>query len=208
MTPALPRERLLAALERALRHMLEFDPETRAALQQLQDRRIAVEFRELEHTLLLAVTPQGLALQTATAEPVHVRLRGTLAAFIGLMQKGNAAGAPGIEIQGDLQTAQQLQAILKNVDVDWEEMLARRLGDVPAHQLARSARGAWRWLSGRARALAQNLSDYGRFETGILPAGDEVEDFNAAVDQLRADTDRMAARIRRLRERARLDGVT
>jgi ubiquinone biosynthesis protein UbiJ len=208
MTPVMPFEHLLTVLECALRHMLEFDPDTRAALQQLQDRRIAVEFTGFEHTLLLSITPQGPSLQAAVEEPVHVHLRGTLAAFMGLMRSSHAAGITGIEIQGDLQTAQQLQAILKNMDIDWEEMLARRLGDVPAHQLARSTRGVWRWLRGRARAFAQDLSDYGRFETAALPEGDEVESFNAAVDQLRAGADRMAARIRRLQERVSPDAGT
>ncbi|HTT08855.1 MAG TPA: SCP2 sterol-binding domain-containing protein [Gammaproteobacteria bacterium] len=201
MTSTSPPERLLAMLERALRHTLEFDPESGAALRQLQDRRIAIEFMELERTLLFAVTPQGPVLKAGSPEPVHVRLRGTLPSFIGLLQKGTAAGAAGVEIQGDLQTAQQLQAILKNMDIDWEEMLARRLGDVPAHQLTRVTRGAWQWLRGRARAFAQDFSEYGRFEAALLPEREEVEGFNTAVDLLRADTDRMAARVRRLRER-------
>ncbi len=205
MTPASPPERLLVWLERFLRHALEFDPESGAALKRLRDRRIALEFTEFKRTLLLTVTPQGPSLQVGAAGAAHVRLRGTLPSFAGLLRKGGTAAAAGVEIQGDLQTAQQLQAILNNLDVDWEEMLSRHVGDVPAHQLARAARGLWGWLAGRARAFAQDFSDYGRFEAGLLPEREEVEGFNAAVDALRADADRLAARVRRLRERARRD---
>ena len=202
MTSTPSSDRLLSVLERALRYILEFDPESSAALKQLQDRRIAIEFTEVERTLLLTMTSAGPTLQPVTAEPSHVRLRGTLPSFIGLLRRENAAGASGVEIQGDLQTAQQLQAILKNMDVDWEEMLARHFGDVPAHQLTRATRGVWRWLSGRARAFAQDFSEYSRFEAALLPEHEDVEGFNTAVDRLRTDTDRMAERIRRLRDRA------
>jgi len=85
--------------------------------------------------------------------------------------------------------------LLKRADLDWEELLSRYTGDVIAHQIGNLARSLTRWSKDAGARLGQDLAEYLLFESALLPPRLEVETFLDAVDQLRNDVDRLAARL-------------
>ena len=60
------------------------------------------------------------------------------------------------------------------------------------------ARGALSWGSQAAQALGRATADYLQEESRDLPPAAAVERFLEEVDRLRADSDRLAARVARL----------
>ena len=116
------------------------------------------------------------------------------------MNTGKTLFSGDVTITGDVETGQAFKAILDDMDIDWEEQLARLTGDVIAHQAGNMARRTRRVLRHGKAALEQDLGEYLREELRVLPARIEVENFSADVDRIRADTDRLAARIRRLQK--------
>ncbi|MCB1155828.1 sterol-binding protein, partial [bacterium] len=90
------------------------------------------------------------------------------------------------------------QAILDDMDIDWEEMLSRYTGDIVAHQLGNLVRGANRWLSRSAGVIEQDLGEYLQEEARSLPPRLEVQDWMNEVDAARSDLDRLEARIKRI----------
>jgi ubiquinone biosynthesis protein UbiJ len=198
-------ERVLAFLDRAVDRLLEFDPETRAALERLAGQVIAIEFEGIERTLYLVPGAHGVHFRARCEGEARVRVRGRPADYATLARcrlQGVPIPAGCIEIVGDLGAAQQVQAIIGGLDIDWEEMLARACGDIAGHQLARAARGAWRWFGRMREDLAANLSEYARYETEVVPERVHVDRFNAEVDDLRDAAERLEARIARLRQGA------
>ena len=97
--------------------------------------------------------------------------------------------------------AQQVQALLAELSIDWEEVLARLLGDVPAHQLGRLARAAGNWVQTFRRKFERDTADYLLHEQGLIAGRHEVEDLGRAIFTLSNDVDRAEVRLRRLRER-------
>ena len=111
------------------------------------------------------------------------------------LQRGDAT------ITGDADIAARFRELTWLLRPDPEEELSLMLGDVPAHQLGRLARGALAWGRGAARSAWRNGADYLAHERADLVPRREGEQFLRGVDSLREDVDRAAARIELLSAR-------
>ena len=89
-----------------------------------------------------------------------------------------------------------------DVDIDWEEHLSRLVGDVVAHEVGGAARAARAFGRRAGRTAEQNLREYLQEEARLLPTRYELKELLDAVDVLRDDVERLAARVERLRRRA------
>ena len=107
-----------------------------------------------------------------------------------------------VQIQGNSSLAQEFTRILKQVDVDWEEQLSHITGDIIAHQVGNAFRNTASWLNRNNQSAAMNLQEYLQEEARLLPSVFELENFYHDVDQLRDDTERLAARLSRLQAKS------
>jgi len=104
-------------------------------------------------------------------------------------------------MSGDAEIAGKFRELLTLLRPDPEEELALVLGDVPAHQLARAARGALAWGTRAADTAWRSTADYLAHERADLVPRHEGEQFLRGVDALREDLDRLAARLELLAQR-------
>ena len=102
-----------------------------------------------------------------------------------------------MKITGDLESAQALQDILGDTDIDWEEHLSSLVGDVVAHQVGRGVRGLLNWASGSSASLQEDLSEYLLHEAKLLPDSEDLENFLNKVDTIRSDIERFSIRLDR-----------
>ena len=190
-------------IEEASNRLLRLDPETLRRLGDLQGRVLCIEFRDLGRKLYLHPSESGFRLAVDCASPPAVTLRGTLATFarLGLGAETETLAAGELEIEGDAALGQRLQRILGNLDLDWEEPLARLFGDPLGHEIGRAARAAFAWHRKAFKTFGLNTAEYLQEETRLLPVRYEVEAFLNGVDDARADVDRLAARIQRLKDK-------
>lgn len=202
IVPALP----FRLLERLLDDALALDPESRSALAGLSGKVVDVE-----------VTGAGALRLRIDGERVHVgpraaagdtdadvTVRGTPLSLLRLAFSGDREAlilGDEVDLRGDVALAAQLQRIAARMDVDVEEALAQRIGDVPAHEFMRGMRGLGGWMHAAGAALLVDLSEYLRYEAAVVPRRDEVERFSHAVDDLRDDVERLEARVTRLEGR-------
>jgi ubiquinone biosynthesis accessory factor UbiJ len=194
----------LPILEDTANRLLRLDPETLQRLGDLDGRVICVEFRDLGRRIYLHPSESGFRMRETAAQPPAVTLRGSVTVFARLGVGGADAGvAPGdLEIEGDVALGQKMQRILQRLDLDWEEPLARLFGDPLGHALGRGLRAAQAWHVQAFRTLSLDAAEFLREEARLVPTRRELEGFLDAVDTLRADVDRLEARIRRLHLRA------
>jgi ubiquinone biosynthesis protein UbiJ len=192
---------LLAGLEAAVNRYLRLDPDAMSRMADLQPRSIAIELLPLQLTLYVLPGENGVQLRSRLETGPDTVLRGTP---LGLAQLGlgsdggNALFSGSVTIEGDVETGQAFKAILDEMDIDWEEQLSRITGDVIAHQLGNTARRAASALQDGRRTLERDIGEYLQEELRVLPTRIETENFSADVSRLGMDTDRLAARIRRL----------
>ncbi len=191
---------LTAALESALDLYLKQDPDALRRCAALQDKVIAVNLTGTEFTVYFLPDAEGVKVLGFYEGEPDTLLRGTPAGFarLTLEAREDALFHGAVEISGDTDVGRQFQDILAGVDWDWEEQLSRFTGDAVAHQLGEVARKGMKWLDESGETLQQDLSEYLQEESRLLPTRTELGAFLDDVDQLRADTDRMAARVQRL----------
>ena len=191
---------LLQSLESALNRRIAGSAPARQLCRRLDGRVLGLRIRDTGLDLYVTVSEAGVELgHSAPGEPDAV-LEGSP---FGLAALAGSATPPrgSVHLAGDPEVARLARELLQLARPDWEEELARVIGDVPAHQVGNAWRGAVRWSRQTLDTLSRDAAEFLQEESRDLPAAPEVEAFLGAVDEIRMDTDRLEARIRRLHER-------
>jgi ubiquinone biosynthesis protein UbiJ len=189
-------------VERSVNRVLRLDPETLRRFGEIEGKTICIDLGgEPAFTLFVTPAADGLRLRRAHDGAPDVTLRGSIPVFARLARTGIAVGE--LQISGDIELGSQFKRILEDIDPDFEEPLARVVGDVAAHQIARAARAGIRWGRHAVSTLAQDTAEYLQEESRILAPQVRVDEFMQAVDRLRADADRLQKRLEQLEGRCR-----
>ena len=200
---------VIAGLDAAVNRYLSLDPEARARMTQLDVSCIALEFRGFDLTLYALPGPQGVKITDLCDGTPDTTISGTPLGLTRLgigRQREQALFSGVVEITGNAESGQAFQAILEDMDIDWEEQLSHLTGDMIAHHVGNVARSAGAYLR-QGRVIArQNTTEYLQEELQVLPARIEIENFCSDVTQLAMDTDRLAARLERLRKQTAATG--
>ena len=139
---------------------------------------------------------EGTSDATLSGTPI------ALAALAGPRAEGAVRGG-GVRIEGDAEVAEKFRDLLTHARPDFEEELARVVGDVAARNIANLARGVLDFGRRTARSLAGSVSEYLQEEGRDVPNRTELEEFLAGVDRIRDDVERAEARLARLEARGR-----
>ena len=144
----------------------------------------------------------GIAIEEDAAVPTAT-VRATPLDLLALARRNSVASLRGTraEIRGDVEVAERFGELLKLARPDFEDELARWIGDLAAHEVGRATRGLITWLDRAREALALNMAEYLQEESRALPAALEAQAFYADVERLRDDVERAAARLARLEQR-------
>jgi ubiquinone biosynthesis protein UbiJ len=196
---------LLAAAEAAVNGVLALDPEGAARLARVQGQVLLVELTGFGTRVYVVPGESKLFLFGAYEAAPDCVVHGSPVALLNMLlaeHREDAVFAGTIRIDGDNRLAQTLGEVFRGLDIDWEELLSKLLGDTLAHRLMNRARAGERWAGHSGDIARQNLREYLQEETRVLPSRQELEAFLAAVDTLRDDVERLAARVERL-ERGR-----
>ena len=193
---------LLGKLEAILNRNVAQSSRARAVVAELEGRslKLTLDATPLEFTMRIADGKICLSEDRAAAD---AELAGTplaLAAMAGPQGEGPLrAGA--VRISGDAETAQKFRDLMRHVQPDAEEELARVVGDVTAHQVGTFARGLLGWGRKAADTLATSMAEYLQEEGRDVPTRIELDEFLRDVDSLRNDVERLEVRIKRLSAR-------
>jgi ubiquinone biosynthesis accessory factor UbiJ len=192
---------LTSTIENVLNRGLPRSPRAQQLCAELAGRSVVVEISAIAR---LRVESTGSTLRITRGET------GADAEIVGgpfglLALGGDSPDAVlqrgGVDIRGDAELAQKFRELLLLLRPDLEDDLALLVGDVPAHQIGRFARGALKWTRKAALTGAENLAEYLGHERQDLVPRKEGEQFLRGVDSLREDVDRLDARIALLRNR-------
>jgi ubiquinone biosynthesis protein UbiJ len=192
----------VVVVENLLNTVISMDEVTQQRLAELHGRRIAIEFKEWNLTLLFVADAKGrLQLSTDDVDAADATMRATPFDFAETMRierKEDQVFKGKITLDGDTRLAQHFSDILAGLEIDWEEQLSKLTGDVTAHQIGGMLRGFQRWAKRNQRVMRDNLGEYLTEEKQLLPTAFEVAEWRGEVDRLRDDVDRLAARVVRL----------
>jgi ubiquinone biosynthesis protein UbiJ len=188
------------ALETALNHTLSLDPDTQQKLAALEGRRIQLHLRGPE--LVLAITVADARLKVGPPqETSQLRVAASPGSLLAMaLRRGEEGVSPGkVEIAGDADLARRLEKLASTFAPDFEEAFARSFGDVLGVPLAQAIGKGLRHARTSAGHFTEDGADWLRDEARLTPAMGEVDGFLDDVDTLRERTERLEARLARLR---------
>ncbi|MEW5057351.1 MAG: SCP2 sterol-binding domain-containing protein [Cycloclasticus sp.] len=192
---------LVKPLQIALNRYLDYDPEVPKQLLAMQGNVVELHFRSFELSLYILINATDLDICDDYDGPVDTTISGSpvALAMMGLQSSSVSSLFSGeVTIVGDTELGSRFQALLDNVEVDWEEPLSQLSGDVIAQQVGGLLRGVAGWLEESTNTNALNVSEYLREEQAMLPSKFEEERFKREVDELRLAVDRLEAKVGRL----------
>lgn len=189
---------LLKPFELALNAALAQDPETQAKLHAFEHRSIAIEISDFKHVIHVRITQRQLQLTTNSQHTADLTITANALTLAKLGSQPDSLFSSEIDIHGDVQFAKQLRDLLDGFDFDWEAQLARITGDTLAYPIAHGIRQFSGWIKNTHHSMQENTAEYLKEEIRILPDPSQIKEYMANIDTLRADFDRLEARISRL----------
>ena len=192
---------LLDLLELASNKTLEHDPQTLERLAKLQGKTMTLNVKTIGQSI--SVTPQleGLEFSHTVPEKVDVTLSVTIPAMIKISRDGldNAELESGeLEIVGDPIVGQRFAQVMAELDIDWHGLLAERIGESPAKVVTLAASQAKLFADDSRVKFKEFLNTLIKDDMQLVADNDGVESFLDDVDAVRADTDRLMARLTRI----------
>lgn len=196
-------------IESAFNGWLKLDAATHGTahsrLQELHGRLICLKLSQPTLQLYFMPTAQGVTVSSNYDAEPDVTIQGTVLALLRVMgskDSGQAMLANKVTIEGDSGLGMRFSQILREVDIDWEELLSRAVGDSIAHQAGKQFRNTKAWLDDSAKAMRLNLQEYLQEEKRLTPPAAELRPFLDEVDTLRMDVDRLEKRLALLEKRS------
>jgi ubiquinone biosynthesis protein UbiJ len=197
----------LRLVEQAFNKYLALDLEMSGQFAELDGKCLCFDISVPKFRVYCFPRAGAVTLQGDCAQNVDCTIKGSAMALYRMIRREDTAqslSSGEVEIQGDSRVAQRFSDILKSVEIDWEELSSKLIGDFAAHKVGNVAREFKGWFDEALIALRMDTSEYLREESGVLPTRVEIVAFMEQIDQFRSDVDRLEARIRRL-ERMRIE---
>lgn len=195
-----PPRVLLGALEAAANKVLHSDPDIAPKVRRLHGKVMQLHISGLGVRVFALISNGNIVFFDDFGGAADVCLSAPPLALLrmGLEQRQGKNGHADVLLEGDMQVAQQFQSLIAALELDWEELLAQRVGDIAARQVGLMAEGFGRWLSRSHTSVDMALRDYIQEEVQHSPTAIEVSNFADDVDNMRMDLDRLEARVSRL----------
>lgn len=204
MSFALLQNSLLLPLEFALNTVLALDAASKTRLQRMEGSTLAVHVSQPALSVYVNVRGGRVQLASIHEGSETASLRGSATALAGLLLHREAIDslhAHGVELRGDTAFVQQLQTLLRDLDIDWEYHLSRLFGDIPTQAFADGVRGAGEGLRKTGARVRDNVDEYLHEESGLLPDANALDALYKEIEELKLRAERLEARVARLQSR-------
>lgn len=192
----------LSSIETALNKYLQCDDKSARRLEKMAGKSVTIELLPLHLLFVCSFTEAGVTIAVNEDADSAAIIKGTPLQLFGILidkDHRHQFFADDVKIEGDAEFAQQVIFLFDHVEIDWEEQTASIIGDVPAYQLSKFAGKLRSWVGKNGRAFAQDINDYLHEEAAWFPVKEELQEFFTGIDTLRMDTDRLEARLNKLR---------
>ena len=176
----------------AVNHVLRATPVAMERLRRHAGRTAAFRVGPIAFALTVQTTGEVTPAVAGSPRDLEVRVS---PALLPRLAAGEDAAFREIEMQGDMELAQEIAYLARHLRWDAEEDLSRVVGDVAAHRIGRAARGLHAWGRDASLRLAAQAAEYWTEESPLIASRVKVRDFVRAVDTLREDADRLEKRL-------------
>ena len=180
---------------RALNHVLRSAPLAMDRLAKHAGRTAAFHVGPIRLAFTVQTTGEVAAAVAGATRDLEVRISPFLLPRLAAHEE---AAFREIAMQGDMELAQDISFLAKNLTWDAEEDLSRMVGDIAAHRIVASARALRDWSASTGVRLAQGAAEYWTEESPLIATRVKVDTFVNGVAELRDALERLEKRIGKL----------
>lgn len=153
----------VAWLDVVFNHYLSMDPEVEGKVSAFDGKVIAVDVQGLDSRLYLLPSAGKIEVTDQYDAEPDTALKGAPSALFRMSLSDNVAPMMlrgEIEISGDVRLGREFKKLLSEIEIDWEDHLARLTGDVTANQLMKFGNNMASWIQRAVRSLEADVSEY------------------------------------------------
>ena len=197
---------IFTGIDKVINKVISLDNESTLALSKFQGKHINIDLKNTQSVFCIKIVDAGVHISNNCTSAADVTIRATpmeLINYLIIMNQEDTILTGKLQISGDITLAQNLQLIIKGMDIDWVEKLSHLIGDTMAHKAGRVAEGSAEFLKKTHEIIKTNISEYLLYETEMLADNEEINEFNQSVDNLRDDTERLKIRINKIKQKTK-----
>ena len=195
---------LFKFINNAIQKYLDNDPEVAATLEKYDGQNLLLKLTDINQEFFVEVKNSTLIVSFYSDEAeqsIHTTISSNV---ITLLRLGLGADyqsllkSDDLKIDGDVELASKLREVFMSIDIDWEEVASKYVGDTLAYQLGNISSRLKSYKQRSVENFRLDVSEYLQEESRLMPTKIEIDKFLNDVDQLDADIDRLEARAQRL----------
>jgi ubiquinone biosynthesis accessory factor UbiJ len=179
----------------ALNHVLRSAPLAMERLRRHAGRTAAFQVGPMRLAFTIQTTGEVTAALPGATRDLTVRLSPFLLPRLAAREE---AAFREIEMEGDMELAQEVSFLARHLTWDVEEDLSHLVGDIAAHRIVSGAREVALWGREAALRTAQGAAEYWTEESPLIASRVKVEDFIRGVSEVRDAVERLEKRIQHL----------
>jgi ubiquinone biosynthesis protein UbiJ len=180
---------------RALNHVLRSAPLAMERLRKHAGRTAAFHVGPVTLAFTVQTTGEVTAAMPGAARDLEVRISPFLLPRLAAHEE---AAYREIEMQGDMELAQEVSFLARNLTWDVEEDLSKLVGDIAAHRAVAGAKAFLGWGRDAARRGSEGAAEYWTEESPLIASRVKVSGFVKDVAELGDAVERLEKRIEKL----------
>lgn len=189
---------LASILSKSIQNALKYDPKSVKKLAPMAGKKVKIHIQPINQSVVVLIHEDNLSVSTDSEMEVDTTISGKPSALFAMSTNQHIPGLDGVSINGDATTGQFIADFLKQLQPDWEDAWCDLLGEVPGYHVNQFIKGLKEAGSSLFNSVRASSKDYLLEENRELVSPREMEEFLDQVDDLRADTDRIAQKIDQL----------
>ncbi|MDE0875749.1 MAG: SCP2 sterol-binding domain-containing protein [Porticoccaceae bacterium] len=199
---AVMQKTALEGVEHLINRALEYDPVSAKALTHLDGQIIRIDstMPPISISISIETVGQGVKLHSERQEDSDVTIEGTLVSMVSVAlssKESMSFSGTGVKVSGNLDTLNQLNKIIGNLDIDWEGALAQIIGDLPAHLFAKTVRNSAAFKTQTTARASSAIVEVAQEEFQLTPSKNEFETIGPQIRRLSSDVDRLTAKVKK-----------
>jgi len=199
---AVMQKTALEGVEHLINRALEYDPVSAKALTHLDGQIIRIDstMPPISISISIETVGQGVKLHSERQEDSDVTIEGTLVSMVSVAlssKESMSFSGTGVKVSGNLDTLNQLNKIIGNLDIDWEGALAQIIGDLPAHLFAKTVRNSAAFKTQTTARATSAIVEVAQEEFQLTPSKNEFETIGPQIRRLSSDVDRLTAKVKK-----------
>ena len=202
-----PAQLLNAAVEKVINQLLKLDPDSQQRLRPLAGKQLKVSIKEFPWPLLFAFSKQVDLLSAGQSDGQGFEPDCAISLSISNLQTLQDSSQLSqliqqnkLQLEGDIHVAQHFSALVKELNIDWEELLSNYVGDVLAHQSFSAAKTLFNQANATLQQFSSMFAEAAIEEKGLAAHPLAVAHYCKDVNELRSATERLTARLAQLEQ--------